>query len=204
MEERQSVWNYFIAGAGNKPPVIRSNLEKIRNNFLSEEQCETIKIIAKENNKFLNELDESNIHEDELKNSFLKYKNGIRECFSEPTIQNNQKAQSIFSLFKKLIFFIDKISENEFMNLYRPLTLKSNFLPLQLGKIFIDYRVKEYEEYHKNLEMKSLKNRASLTDVNFRILKHHNTTHELKYCHMPLIPILLFLLLFQQKFSNPH
>ena len=150
--ERQGAWNYFITKEGNKPPLIQNNLEKIKNKFLNEEQCKKIESIVEEKNKFLNELNEADIDDDELKNNFLEYKNNVQEFFSQPSIQSNQQAQSIFSLFKKLTFFIDKISENEFMNSYRPITLKLNFLLLQLGKIFIDYRVKEYEEYHKNLE----------------------------------------------------
>jgi ABC-type multidrug transport system ATPase subunit len=37
----------------------------------------------------------------------------------------------------------------EFKDNYVPTYLKENFLPIQIGKIFLDYRVKEYEEFHK-------------------------------------------------------
>lgn len=150
--ERQSAWTYFITKEGSNPPLIQHNLEKIKNKLLSEEQCKKIENTAREKNKFLNELVEIDFDDDELKNKFLDYKIAIQEFFSQPTLKGNPQALSIFSLFKKLTSFIDEISENEFMNSYRPITLKENFLPLQLGKIFIDYRIKEFEEYYRNLE----------------------------------------------------
>lgn len=150
--ERQSAWQYFINREGSNPPLIQYNLEKIKNKFLNEDECKKIKDIIHEKKKFLNELVDTDFDDEGLKNKFLNYKIDIQEFFSQPNFQGNQQAQSILSLYKKLYSFIDEISENEFMNTYRPITLKENFLPMQLGKIFMDYRIKEYEEYHKNLE----------------------------------------------------
>ena len=150
--ERQGAWNYFITREGNNPPLIQHNLEKIKNKFLNEDEYKKIKDITQGKNKFLNELVDDDFENEELKNKFFNYKNDIREFFSQAPLQSNQQAQSILALSKKLYSFIDEISEIEFMNTYRPITLKENFLPMQLGKIFMDYRVKEYEEYHKNLE----------------------------------------------------
>lgn len=48
----------------------------------------------------------------------------------------------IFSIAQKLIYPIDEIDQSEFNALYRPFTLKNDFLPSQLGKVFWDYYVK--------------------------------------------------------------
>ena len=150
--ERQAAWIYFILKEGNNPPLIQHNLEKIKNKFLNEDECKKIEDIVQAKNKFLNELVGDDFKNEELKNKFFNYKNDIQEFFSQTPLQSNQQAQSILALSKKLYSFVDEISEIEFMNTYRPITLKENFLPLQLGKIFVDYRVKEFEEFQINFE----------------------------------------------------
>lgn len=157
-QEREAAWNFFIetVNRGNMPHI-QSNLEKIKDKFLLETDCKTIKDIAQPKRKFLFNLDDSDFeNNDELKTKLFDYKNAIQDFFSQEPLKNNPQAQSIYALSKKLDFFIDEISGSKFMNLYIPTTLKENFLPTQLGKIFLDYRVKEYEEYHKNLENANL------------------------------------------------
>lgn len=152
-QEREAAWNLFIDIENRNIPDIKNNLEKIKNNHLPETDCKKIKDIVQLKGKFLFNLDDSDFESnDELKNKLVDYKNATQDFFSQENLKGNQQAQSIHALSKKLDFFIDEISESKFMNLYIPTTLKENFLPTQLCKIFLDYRVKEYEEYHKNLE----------------------------------------------------
>lgn len=154
--EREGAWSYFINKEGNNPPLLQHNFEKMKNEFLNEEECKKIKNNAKEKNKFLNDLIDADFDDEELKNKFLNYTNNIQEFFSQPNFKGNQQAQSIFALSKKILFFIDEISKNEFLKLYRPIALKENFLPMQLGKIFMDYRIKEYEGYLISLDHSEL------------------------------------------------
>lgn len=150
--ERRSAWQIFMNREGSNAPAIQFKLAKIKNEFLNEDECKKIQNIVKEKKKLLNDLTDSDFDDDELKTKFTNYKNKVHDVFLHPQFVGNHQIKSIFSLFKKISYFIDTLSENEFMNIYRPVTLKENFLPTQLGKIFMDYRIKEYEEYHKNLE----------------------------------------------------
>lgn len=150
--ERRSAWTIFISREGSNPPAIQFKLEKIKNKFLNKAEYEKIQDVLKEKKKLLNDLSDTDFVDNELKTKFMDYKNDIQDFFHQPQFDGNHQIKSIFSLFKKIYSFIDTLSENEFMNIYRPITLKENFLPTQLGKIFMDYRIKEYEEYHKNLE----------------------------------------------------
>ncbi len=49
-------------------------------------------------------------------------------------------------MVKKKCCGLEEISEQDFKNLYEPYTLKNDFLPMQLGKVFTDY----FSKYEAN------------------------------------------------------
>ncbi len=92
------------------------------------------------------------------------YKQQAKEFFLSPNNKQNQNAQGIYSIAKRIPYSIDEIQHNDFIRLYKPFSYKNEFLPSQLGKIFWDYylkyrnnQVNEFENIHngKNYEFLS-------------------------------------------------
>jgi len=138
-QERQSAWNLFIDESNRNLPQIRKNLLQIKKNQLSDTDYEKIEDITRQKNKLLFNLDDADFESNlELKNKFINYTDSIQDFFSQEKLKTNPQIQGIYALSKKLDFFIDAISQHEFMNLYVPISLKENFLPTQLGKIFME------------------------------------------------------------------
>ena len=122
-----------------------------RNANLSQSQCDDIKSIAKKKNKSLLSIEKYDIEDEDLRNRFAKYQKRLKDIFNQGIIKNNPYNQSIVALSRKLEIFLDEIDQNEFMEKFVPINLKQNFLPTQIGRIFLDYRVKEYEEFCKTI-----------------------------------------------------
>ncbi len=80
------------------------------------------------------------------KEKVKNYHQQAKNFFSENNMKNNQQAQGIFSLVKKIPFSIDEIELEEFTSQYKPFAFKNDFLPIQLGKIIWDY----YAKYERN------------------------------------------------------
>lgn len=93
-----------------------------------------------------------------------QFKQNIKNYFNTPNMKNNQQAQGIYSLAKKVPYSIDEIQHDDFIRLYKPFVFKNDFLPNQLGKIFWDYYVRyrsnqvneyENEKHGKNYDVLS-------------------------------------------------
>ena len=84
------------------------------------------------------------------------YKKVIVDYFKNENLKNNQQAQAIFSLIKTLSYSIDEIKKEDFLGLYKPINLKNDFLPTQIGKIIWDYYIKYRENqinfFEKNID----------------------------------------------------
>ena len=70
------------------------------------------------------------------------YKKQFKQFFNRPKVRDNQQAQGIYSLAKRLPYSIDELGHDQFLRLYKPVIFKNDFLPLHLGKVFWDYYVK--------------------------------------------------------------
>lgn len=74
-------------------------------------------------------------------------------------MKNNEQAQSILPLIKKVPYCIDEIEHDEFVRRYKPYKLKNNFLPNEIGKVFWDYYIKykqnKLNEYENNIYSKA-------------------------------------------------
>lgn len=156
--ERRSAWDFFTKSNIPSFGILKNLIFNAKNSHLSQDECDVLKTISKEKNKSILSVDEDDIiNNDELKNKFEKYKENVRKIFSHKEIKNHPYKQSIDVLSQKLQIFLDEITEVEFKDDYVPTYLKENFLPIQIGKIFLDYRVKEYEEFHKSCDIAPMK-----------------------------------------------
>ena len=126
-KECDDAWKYFNQ-------EIKNNVMRFREQFIH--PYEDIKgACVKEEKSIL----------DPTINTLEKYRQNVIALLSNKRNKQNQQAQNIYSLAKRLPYSIDEIEHDEFVNNYKPLTLVNNFLPIRIGKIFWDYYVK-YEE----------------------------------------------------------
>ena len=148
-QERKNVWIFFTTQSIPSLGNLKQLVVAAKNKNLNENQCEDIKLIAKQKDKSLLSVNKHDIEDEDLGNKFAKYKKDFKNIFHNAAIKNNSYKQSIIALSNKLKIFLDEIDQNEFMEKFVPINLKDDFLPIQIGRIFLDYRVKEYEEFQK-------------------------------------------------------
>lgn len=98
--------------------------------------------------------------------NIVKYKS-VFETQVHAQATSHPVVTGIFSISQNLRYPIDEIDQSEFNALYRPYTLKNDFLPSQLGKVFWDYYVKyrgnqvnefQNEKYGKSYKVVSEEN----------------------------------------------
>ena len=147
--ERKDAWNFLVTSNISAFGILRDVLVRNRNAILSENDSIVLKTITLEKNKPLLSLDEQDIENEELRTKFFKYKKNLNKILFDEKIRNHPHKQGIVVLLQKLNLFLDEISELEFKTTYMPAYLKENFLPRQIGRIFLDYRTRVYEEYHE-------------------------------------------------------
>ena len=70
------------------------------------------------------------------------YRSTVDQYFAQHHIRSNNDAAGVYSLAHSLQFPLDEITEDDFRALYKPIALKNNFLPNQLGKVIWDYYIK--------------------------------------------------------------
>lgn len=133
--ERSNAWAMYTQNVKAQAQGWRSELgsdyEKIKDTCINE-------------GKSLWELDD-----DRLKSYKKKAQQYCLNKKRQP--QQQQQLQSIYSLLKQLPYSIDEIEEDEFRRLYKPILLKNDFLPAQLGKVFWDYWLKLFHNLSNQL-----------------------------------------------------
>ena len=148
VQELENTWNLFTKNQNNL--IIQQSLKNIKQRTLQPEEQEKLKKIAKEKTKPLFSLNKHDIGENKLYEKFCNYKNEIENFFSRDAIQK-QPASNLQTLLK-ITDFPDEITWAEFKKMYTPTNLKKNFLPSSIGKIFLRYRIKEYEEFLEQVD----------------------------------------------------
>ena len=153
-EQREKAWPFFMS--------IKDNLLSFKQKNFDDTSAKKIHEISQNKKKPIFSLSDKDLeNEVGLKDKLRSYKDRVHDFFSGDK-NNNSIAQGVYTLAKKQTFFIDDISQIDFEINYAPVILKNNFLPAQLGQIFLDYRIKEYEEYQRNLENSSAMDRMQL------------------------------------------
>lgn len=100
--------------------------------------------------------------------SLQKYRKVVTEFFRTQNLRNNEQARGIWTMAKSLPYALDEINKDEFITHYKPLALKNDFLPLQIGKIYWDYHARfDRNRYQKFLNEKDGMNIPVLSDQEF-------------------------------------
>ena len=147
-QELREAWDLFTK---NRNPTVQQSLKSIRQKIFNPEEEESLKKIAEEHTKPLLKLSRQDIDSNELYEKFCSYKNKITDYFSRDPMQG-QQFNTVQQLLKKTNGFVDGITQKEFNRMYIPINLKKSFLPSNMGKIFLRYRIKEYEEFLERVD----------------------------------------------------
>ena len=141
LSEKNDAFNFFNQQIKNNILSWKSNLGFNYHKLYS--LCE-----AKSMNLW--SLSEDDIKDNEIWKQLSQYKTNVENLFNN-NFKDNHQAQGIFYLIKRLPYSIDDISSEKFSSLYRPIYLKNDFLPQQIGKImwdyYVDLRNNEINEY---------------------------------------------------------
>ncbi len=135
-EERKNAWNLFESR-------IKNIFITKRDHFLPNGLYEKIEAISSKKSISIWKLTKDELESSEDYNCLVQYRRSISNYFAtDNEFKDNNQAKSIHILSEKLNFFIEKIDKNLFLDLYIPVSLKQDFLPMQLGKIYSDYYMK--------------------------------------------------------------
>ena len=148
-EERTKAWDIFTQskfGIYDRVSASKKDLGQDYDHILD---------LCKKYNKSIWELTAEEVEEEKIFNKLSQYKNTIEHHFSDHRRTKSEPiSKIILEIIKSLPCSIDEISKDEFEISYKPYTFKNDFLPVQLGKVFVDYYSKydenEYREYQNS------------------------------------------------------
>ncbi|MCL2651015.1 MAG: AAA family ATPase [Candidatus Azobacteroides sp.] len=80
----------------------------------------------------------SDFNEKSLYEIYNQYRSRVYGFFGQ-YVKDHPEISAIKSLCMKIPFALDELTEDGFYDYYSPVVLKNNFLPSQIGKLFIDY-----------------------------------------------------------------
>lgn len=143
-QEKQNAWKIFSQASN---PNIRNTLISYRN-LLGNENYQKIIILAK-GKPFLS-LRKRDFSDANLFAKYNEYKERFYTFFRMPKIKNFEESKGLKSLALKMTHTIEQLDEDDFFDHYTPVVLKNNFLPSQIGKLFLDYWYK-YQMYEYKL-----------------------------------------------------
>lgn len=135
--EKEGAWTFF-------EQQIKANVLSWKNGL--GENYKKIVDIAQNKERSIWWLYKKDFNDDVLYNLFRdSYKKVITNHFKNNDLKNNQQAQAIFSLIKTFSYSIDEITKEDFLDSYKSVGLKNDFLPTQIGKVIWDYYVQHRE-----------------------------------------------------------
>ena len=134
--DKQEVWdNFRYSGAGESISTYKSQLKNDYSALLQ---------LASDKGKPLLELSKEDFAQH--MSVYDKYKNYKQQVLSVLNNRSQSESSGLRSIALKAKKSVDELSEIEFKELCYPINFGNAFLPTQLGKIFINYKYKEYEE----------------------------------------------------------
>lgn len=83
------------------------------------------------------------------------YRGQIEGFVRQPRMRRNHQALGIYNLAKRLPGPLHEVTHDEFVLRYVPFQLHNDFLPMQLGRVFWDYHVKQYHNVIQNYRNES-------------------------------------------------
>jgi len=153
-KEKQNTWG-LLTGTNrpNGSPDIHGILQTLKIN-MGETRYSEIRTIAN-GRPFLLVPNEDFQGDDSLLSVYNEYKQQINNLFNNPQLRFGLEATGLKSLALSIDKTLDDLTEDEFFDFYSPLSLKNNFLPSQIGKLFLDYWYKyQMFQYEYVLENK--------------------------------------------------
>lgn len=149
-QEKQSAWQKFNQ---NTNPNIKGNFISNKTQ-LGADNYQKILNIA-DGKPFLS-LRKNDFDDDALFQLYKSYKQRMHNFFSNDRIKNTAEAKGLKSLAYRITNTVDELTEDEFFDYYTPIILKNDFLPSQIGKLFLDYWYKyQMFEYKRTRENKN-------------------------------------------------
>lgn len=139
IDEKNNAWSFFSTQQNWK-----INIASFKNNLGV--NYEKLVDIAKLKNKPFLELSKNDIGNDSIHAQYESYKISLYNFINQDSFKNNQQAQSVASVIKRIQKSADELEKEEFDDVFRPYQFKNDFLPNQLGKIIWDY----YSRYRNN------------------------------------------------------
>jgi predicted ATPase len=97
------------------------------------------RIVEIGNGKSFFNIKQEDFNDENLYSLYVRYKQNLIGFFNSPQIKKLPETPSVRSLVLRIKQTIDELTEDEFYDLYTPVALKNDFLPSQIGKMFLDY-----------------------------------------------------------------
>lgn len=150
---RGDAWELFANREIPKVGNIRTKLRVIKIRLFGKEDdhCNLLESLAARKGKAILDISDDDFKDTDkdLGLSLKVFKMQLKKFFQQPELQNNPHHRGIAAMCSSLRIFPDTLTKIEFKRRYVPIVLKDGFLPMQLGQIFLDHAIKEYEEFVK-------------------------------------------------------
>lgn len=147
-QEKQNAWQKF---SQNSNPNIKNILASYKNALGDKNYNKIVKIAGGKPFLSLRKRDFTNTF---LFQKYSDYKTKFYNFFNTPKVKNITESKGLKSLALKIPNTIEQLNEDDFFDHYTPVVLKNDFLPSQIGKLFLDYWYKyqmfEYKLIKKN------------------------------------------------------
>lgn len=132
-QEKLNAWKK-LNGQGN--PNYQGSFAQFKNQLGVENY---IKIVEIGKDKPFFSIPHKDFNDETLFNLYSQYKTNVFNFFENPNVKNQQETPALKSLVLNIKGTIDVLTEDQFYDLFTPVVLKNDFLPSQIGKLFIDY-----------------------------------------------------------------
>ncbi|MBI6115881.1 AAA family ATPase [Salegentibacter maritimus] len=182
-QEKQNAWQKFTH---NSNPHIKANFVSNKSQLGADNYDKIIKIA--DGRPFLS-LRKGDFIDESLFQMYKSYKQRMHNLFSNDRIKNTVESKGLKSLAYRITNTLDELTEDDFFDYFTPVVLKNDFLPSQIGKLFLDYWYKyqmfEYKRTRENKKYDSEKFRVEFEKIHgprpwvliTEILKNFNSFH---------------------------
>ena len=141
--DKIGIWKTFNGEERRNGQNIKNNISQFRAKLGP--YYEQLKKIAKETNNPLLKIPSHYISDSVMLAAYNEYATNTLKLFESQQIVNDHNFQGIKSLALQIYESLDLITEEEFKDKFKPLPVKNDTLPSQLGRIFLNYKYKEYQ-----------------------------------------------------------
>ena len=157
-QEKLNAWQKFSQNAN---PNIKNNFVSNKSQ-LGQENYQKIIEIA-DGRPFLS-LRKSDFIDDNLFQQYKLYKQRMHFLFNNDRIKNTAESKGLKSLAYRITNTLEELTEDDFFEYFTPVVLKNDFLPSQIGKLFLDYWYK-----YQMFEYKRTRKEGNYDNEKFRI-----------------------------------